>query len=104
MGLWIERAVLTANEGLGECNAGIQQNLECTAAGRSSCGCVDFSVSEGKVRTYLHVQVREDTAKLSHVRQLLYDYLRAGKAWKAPRTEEDSRNKLCADGRRCSAP
>ena len=41
-----------------------------------------------EVRTYLHVQVREDTARLSHVRQLLYDYLRAGKAWKAPRTEE----------------
>ena len=34
------------------------------------------------------MQVREDTARLSHVRQLLYDYLRAGKAWKAPRTEE----------------
>ena len=39
-------------------------------------------------RTYLHLQVREETAKLSQVRQLLYDYLRAGKAWKAPRTEE----------------
>ena len=34
------------------------------------------------------MQVREETAKLSHVRQLLCDYLRAGKAWKAPRTEE----------------
>ena len=39
-----------------------------------------------KIRTYLHVQVREETARLSHVRQLLYDYVRAGKAWKAPRT------------------
>ena len=47
-----------------------------------------ISRSPKEVRTYLHVQVREDTAKLSHVRQLLYDYLRAGKAWKAPRTEE----------------
>ena len=34
------------------------------------------------------MQVLEETAKLSHVRQLLYDYLRAGKKWKAPRTEE----------------
>ena len=47
-----------------------------------------ISRSPKEVRTYLHVQVREDTAKLSHVQQLLYDYLRAGKAWKAPRTEE----------------
>ena len=41
-----------------------------------------ISQSPKEVRTYLHVQVREETAKL------LYDYLRAGKAWKAPRTEE----------------
>ena len=47
-----------------------------------------ISRSPKEVRTYLHVQVREDTARLSHMRQLLYDYLRAGKAWKAPRTEE----------------
>ena len=39
-----------------------------------------ISRSPKEVRTYLHVQVREDTAKLSHVRQLLYDYLRAGNA------------------------
>ena len=32
--------------------------------------------------------MREETAKLSHVRQLLYDYLRAGETWKASRTEE----------------
>ena len=36
------------------------------------------------------MQVREETAKLSHVRQLLYDYLRAGKTWKAPRTLQTS--------------
>ena len=47
-----------------------------------------ISRSPKEVRTYLHVQVREETAKPSHVRQLLYDYLRVGKAWKAPRTEE----------------
>ena len=47
-----------------------------------------ISRSPKEVRTYLHVQVRKDTATLSHVRQLLYEYLRAGKAWKAPRTEE----------------
>ena len=47
---------------------------------------VMISRSVKEVRTYL--RVREETAKLSHVRQLLYDYLRAGKAWKAPRTEE----------------
>ena len=51
-----------------------------------------ISRSPKEVRTYLHVQVREDTAKLSHVRQLLYDYLRARKAWKAPRTEEFDEN------------
>ena len=47
-----------------------------------------ISRSPKEVRTYLHVQVREETAKLGHVRQLLCDYLRAGKAWKALRTEE----------------
>ena len=47
-----------------------------------------ISRSPKEARTYLHVQVREETAMLSHVRQLLFDYLRAGKAWKAPRTEE----------------
>ena len=47
-----------------------------------------ISRSPKEVRAYLHVQMREETAKLSHVRQLLYDLLRAGKAWKAPRTEE----------------
>ena len=45
-------------------------------------------ISRSPKEAYLHVQVRGETAKLSHVRQLLYDYLRAGKAWKAPRTEE----------------
>ena len=49
---------------------------------------VSISRSPKEVRTYLLVQVREDTAKLSQVRQLLCDDLRAGKAWKAPRTEE----------------
>ena len=47
-----------------------------------------ISRSPKEIRTSLHVQVREETAKLSHVRQLLHDYLRAGKAWKAPRTEQ----------------
>ena len=47
MGLWIERAIFIANPGLGECNIGIQQNFECTAAGRGVCGCVDFPVSKG---------------------------------------------------------
>ena len=41
-----------------------------------------ISRSRKEVRTYLHVQVREQTEKLSHVRQLLHDYLRAGKVWK----------------------
>ena len=36
------------------------------------------------------MQVREETAKLGHVRQLLYDYQRVGKAWKAPLTEESA--------------
>ena len=36
-----------------------------------------ISRSPKEVRTYLR---REETAKFSHVRQLLYDYLRAGKA------------------------
>ena len=47
-----------------------------------------ISRSPKEVRTYLHLQVREETAKLGHVRQLLYDYQRAGKAWKAAHTEE----------------
>ena len=33
-----------------------------------------ISRSPKEVRTYPHVQVREETAILSHVRQLLYDY------------------------------
>ena len=32
-----------------------------------------ISRSPKEVRTYLHVQVREETARLSHVRQLLFD-------------------------------
>ena len=47
-----------------------------------------ISRSSKEVRTYLHVQVREDTAKLGLVRQLLCNYLRDGKAWKAQCTEE----------------
>ena len=47
-----------------------------------------ISRSPKEVRTYLHVQVREETARMGHVRQLLYDDLRARKAWRAPRTEE----------------
>ena len=47
-----------------------------------------ISRSPKEVRIYLHVQVREEKARLSHVRQLLCDCLCAGKAWKAPRTEE----------------
>ena len=49
-----------------------------------------ISRSPKEVRTYLHVQVREETAKLSHVRQFLYDYLRAGKAWNAPLDVEEA--------------
>ena len=79
--------VLAAYEGLGECDAGAYQNCKCATTGRGAGGCVDFSISEGSSDT-LHVQVWEETAKLSHVRQLLHDHLRAGKAWKAPRTEE----------------
>ena len=41
-----------------------------------------ISRSPKEVRTYLHVQVREETARLSHVRQLLYDYInRLTKMW-----------------------
>ena len=47
-----------------------------------------ISRSPKEVRTYLHAQVREETTKLSRARQLLHGYLRAGKSWKAPRTEE----------------
>ena len=48
---WMElrnqRTVLAAYEGLGECDAGVQQDFECANAGKSACGCVDFSISEG---------------------------------------------------------
>ena len=47
-----------------------------------------ISRSPKEVRTSVHVHVREEAAKLGHVRQLLFDYFRAGKAWTAPRTEE----------------
>ena len=60
-----------------------------------------ISRSPKEVRTYLHVPVREETARLSHVRQLLHDNPRAGKAWKAPRTEEfaeTNHSNVCADG------
>ena len=75
MGLWIERAVLTANEGLE--NATLEYNRTSSAPLQEEVlVAVLISRSPKEVRTYLHVQVREDTAKLSHVRQLLYDYLR----------------------------
>ena len=74
MGLRNQGTVLAACEGLGECNEEVLAVLT--------------SRSPKEVRTSLHVQEREETAKLSHVRQLLYDCLRARKAWKALRTEE----------------
>ena len=52
----------------GERDAGVQQNIKCATAGRGACGCVDYSISEASSD--------------------IYDHLRAGKAWKAPRTEE----------------
>ena len=60
-----------------------------------------ISRSRKEIRTYLHVQMRDETARLNHVRQLLYDYLRAGEAWKAPRTDEfaeTNHSKRRADG------
>ena len=60
-----------------------------------------ISRSPKEVWTY---SVGEDTAKLGHVRQLLCDYLRAGKAWKAPRTDETVEPKCCADGCGCPTP
>ena len=52
-----------------------------------------ISRSPKEVGTYLHVHVREETAKLSHVRQLRYDNLRAGKERKTPRREEVAETK-----------
>ena len=70
-------------------NATVEYNRTANAPLREEVlVAVLISRSPKEVRTYLHVQVREETARLSHVRQLLYDYLRAGKAWKAPRTVE----------------
>ena len=87
MGLSIERAVLAAHEGLGEST--LEYNRTSSAPLQEEVlVAVLISWSPKEVRTYLHVQVREDTARLSHVRQLLYDYFRADKAWKAPRREE----------------
>ena len=89
-GLWIERAVLVANEGLGECNTGIQQNFKLRPLQEEVLVAVLISWSPKEFRTYLHVQVRVDTARLSHVRQLLYDYLRAGKEVKSTTHRRDS--------------
>ena len=40
-----------AYEGLGECDAGVQQNCKCATTGRGAVGCVDFSISEGSPDT-----------------------------------------------------
>ena len=84
MGLRIEGTVLAAWE-----NATLEYNRTSSAPLQEEVlVAVLISRSPKEVRTYLHVQVREETAKVGHVRQLFHDYLRAGKAWKAPRTEE----------------
>ena len=46
MGFRNQGTVLTAYEGLGECDAGVQQNCKCATTGRGAGGCVDFSISE----------------------------------------------------------
>ena len=75
MGLRVEGTVLAAFEGLRTSSAPLQE-------------AVLISRSPKEVRTLLHVQVRGERGVGSHLRQLLHDYLRVGKAWKAPRTEE----------------
>ena len=40
------------------------------------------------VAVLIYRSPKDVPAKLSHVRQLLHDYLRAGKVWKAPRRED----------------
>ena len=47
MGFRNQGTVLAAYEGLGECDAGIQQNCKCATKERGAGGCVDFSISEG---------------------------------------------------------
>ena len=47
MGFRSQGIVLAAYEGLGECDAGIQQNCKCATTRRGAGGCVDFSISEG---------------------------------------------------------
>ena len=82
MGFRNQGTVPAAYEGLRECDAGVQQNCKCATTGRGAGGCVDISISEGSSNIPACASA-EETAKLSHVRQLLYDNLRAGKAWKA---------------------
>ena len=41
-----EQTVLAEFEGLGDCDAGVQQNCKCATTGRGAGGCVDFSISE----------------------------------------------------------
>ena len=87
MGFRNQGTVLATYEGLE--NATLEYNKLASAPLQEKVlVAVLISQSLKEVRTYLHVQVREETAKLSRMRQLLCDYLRAGKAWKAPRTEE----------------
>ena len=67
---------------------GVQQNCKCATTGRGAGGCVEFLDLRRKFGHTCMCKCGRETARLSHVRQLLHDYLRAGKAWKAPRTEE----------------
>ena len=48
MGLWHERTVLTACEGLGECDTGVQQNFE-SLQEEVLVTVFDFSISEGSL-------------------------------------------------------
>ena len=47
MGFRNQGTVLASCEGLGECDAGVQQNCKCATTRRSAGGRVDFSISEG---------------------------------------------------------
>ena len=90
MGLWHERTVLTACEGLE--NATLEYNRTSSALLQEEVlVTVLISRSPKEVWTY---SAEEDTAKLGHVRQLLCDFLRAGKAWK---TRQSNRNVVPMD-------
>ena len=77
-----------AYEGLGQCDAGVQQNCNRATTGRGAGGCVDFSISEGSSDIPACASAGGNIEIKSCANSCSVTTCALENAWKAPRTEE----------------